>query len=277
MSSLTATDKRYLENLLGMQSGYVLDFTDATFGEFFTRHDVDIHGHNYRTFGTSKAKKLRAFWGSEPDPLVGAVLVELLDTYEANCELNGQEKDHAVLDRARDTISRLTGSSTGASAADKEREFPEIKFAIESIEKLPIDPKIGPVIRARLEEAQLALGAGAWLSVILLCGSILEAVLLGAARQAPEAFNRARSAPKEPSGSPKRLPAWSLAQLIDTACEVGVLKVDVKKFSHGLRDFRNYIHPYEQLKSGFAPDEHTARLCFQVLMAALSSLAGERQ
>ena len=35
------------------------------------------------------------------------------------------------------------------------------------------------------------------------------------------------------------------AQLIDVGCEVGVLKLDIKKFSHGLRDFRNYIHPYD--------------------------------
>jgi hypothetical protein len=51
----------------------------------------------------------------------------------------------------------------------------------------------------------------------------------------------------------------------------------VKKFSHGLREFRNYIHPYEQMVSGFAPDEHTAKVCFQVLKAALASLAGERK
>ncbi len=45
---------------------------------------------------------------------------------------------------------------------------------------------------------------------------------------------------------------------------------------HGLRDFRNYIHPYEQMVSGFTPDDHTAKVCFQVLKAALASLAGER-
>ena len=29
--------------------------------------------------------------------------------------------------------------------------------------------------------------------------------------------------------------------------------------------------------SGFLPNEHTARVCFQVLKAALASVAGERQ
>ena len=64
--------------------------------------------------------------------------------------------------------------------------------------------------------------------------------------------------------------------LNDTACDIQLLKPDEKKFSHGLRDFRNYIHPYEQMDSGFTPDKYTAELCFQVLKAALASLAGER-
>ena len=35
MSSLTDIEKRYLEKLLGMQSGYVLDYSDATFWRIF--------------------------------------------------------------------------------------------------------------------------------------------------------------------------------------------------------------------------------------------------
>lgn len=59
MSTLTDVEKRYLENILDMGNGYVLDYTDATYGEFFDRHGVDIHGHKYQTYGTSKAKRMR--------------------------------------------------------------------------------------------------------------------------------------------------------------------------------------------------------------------------
>ncbi len=31
-----------------------------------------------------------------------------------------------------------------------------------------------------------------------------------------------------------------------------------------------------QMASGFTPDEHTAKVCFQILKAALTNLAGER-
>ncbi len=276
MRSLTDIEKRYFEKLFGMGSGYVLDFSDATFGEFFGRHNVDIHGRKYQTFGTSKAKKLRAFWGSEPDRLVGAVLSEMLDSYVADCELNGRDMDGALLEKARGIVGRITGRSVVLNSAMKEREFLDREFTIPSIQKLPVDVQVAPIVEARLNEARVALGAGAHLSVIFLCGSVLEAVLLGAAQQAPASFNQASATPKTANGSPKRFHEWGLAQLIDVACEVGVLKLDIKKFSHGLRDFRNYIHPYQQLISGFTPDEHTAKVCFQVLKAALASLTGER-
>ena len=62
MSSLTAIEKRYLEKMLDMGGGYVLDFTDATFAEFFNQYNVDIHSEQYWTYGRcvlgTKAKNL---------------------------------------------------------------------------------------------------------------------------------------------------------------------------------------------------------------------------
>jgi hypothetical protein len=277
MSSLTDIDKRYLEKLFGMQSGYVLDYSDATFGEFFNRHSIDIHGSKYQTYGTSKAKKLRAFWDREPDALVGRVLSVLLDSYEADCDLNNRQLDAPVLDKARGIISRLSGKSAPAKPVQTVDDFMHREFTVPNVHNLPIEAQAMPIVKGRLDEARTALGAGAHLSVIFLCGSILEAALLGAAQKEPARFNRARASPKNADGSVRHFHEWSLAQLIDAACEVGLLKPDVKKFSHGLRDFRNYIHPYEQMVSGFAPDEYTARVCFQVLKAALASVAGDRR
>ena len=101
MSSLTDIEKRYLEKLLGMSGGYVLDYSDPTYGEFFKRHKIEIHGSRYQTYGSSKAKKLRAFWEQEPDELVGAVLTEMLDGYEADCDLNDRELDRSLLEKCR--------------------------------------------------------------------------------------------------------------------------------------------------------------------------------
>jgi hypothetical protein len=277
MSSLTVIDRRYLEKFLEMGSGYVLNYSDKTFGSFFQCHSIDIHGPKYQTHGTSKANKLRAFWDGESDSVVGKVMAGMVDEYVVDCELNKKDVDSALLEKVRGIVARLNGKSQTAKPPQTADDFLTHEFTIPNVHKLPIEAQAIPIIESRLGEARKAIGAGAHLSVIFLCGSVLEAVLLGAAQKEPAKFNQASASPKDGSGSVKRFHEWTLAQFIDVACEIDLLKPDVKKFSHGLRDFRNYIHPYEQMVSGFTPDEHTAKLCFQVLKAALASVAGERK
>jgi len=219
---------------------------------------------------------LRAFWDIENDSVVGRVMSGMVDEYEVDCELNNKVIDSALLEKVRAIISRLSGKPQAAKPTQTADEFLKHEFTIPNVQKLPIETQVIPVIESRLNEALKALSAGAHLSVIFLCGSVLEAVLLGAALKEPSRFNRASASPKVINGSVKQFQEWSLAQFIDVACEIDLLKPDVKKFSHGLRDFRNYIHPFQQMASGFTPDEHTAKLCFQVLKAALASVAGER-
>lgn len=277
MSSLTDAEKRYLEKALAMNQGFVLDYKDSQFGSFFKRFDIDIHSDRYQTYGSSKANKMRSFWEQGSDVLVGKVLGEMLDVYEADCALNGHEVESIALEKSREIVARLSGRPAPKKAVETEAEFLAHEFSVPNIQKLPIEGQAVAVIESRLTEARIAMNAGAYLSTIFLCGSVLEAVLLGAAQRNPALFNRAVASPKAPDGSVKRFHDWNLAQLIDVASEVGVLKPDVKKFSHGLRDFRNYIHPFEQMQSGFMPDGHTAKVCLQVLKASLASVAGERK
>jgi hypothetical protein len=276
MSSLTATDKRYFETLLNMGSGYVLDFTDATFAEFFRQSaKIDIHSKKYQIYGTSKAKKMRSFWEQESDEVVVKVLSEILDLYETECDLSGQKISEPAYGKCREILKRLIGKKAEPKI-NSEDDFLDKEIQLPSLQKIALEPLVLTIIEARLKEAQRALKANANLSVIFLCGSALEGVLLGVAQRNPAKFNQTKCCPKDKDGKTRQFHEWSLAQLIDAACEIDLIKLDVKKFSHSLRDFRNYIHPYQQMASGFSPDEHTARLCFQVLKAALASLAGER-
>lgn len=80
MSSLTLIEKRSLEKLFGMSSGYVLNFSDRTIEDFFLDvANIDIHLEKYQGKGTSKANKLREFWKLEPDYLVGKVILALIE------------------------------------------------------------------------------------------------------------------------------------------------------------------------------------------------------
>ena len=162
-----------------------------------------------------------------------------------------------------------------SAVTDYKDDFLRRQFEVPSIDKLPVPAPISAIIQERLDEVQLCFSQGAYLSVVFLSGSILEAVLLGAAENNPKLFNQSQSSPKH-NGKVKRFNDWHLSDFIDTAHEIGLLEHDVKALSHQLRDFRNYIHPHKQIESGFRPDEHTATICFQVLKAALASISGSR-
>ena len=107
MSSLTMREKRVLEEYLEMGSGYVLDFADRTFGEFV--HDVvdvEIHSERYTIHGSSKAKKLRAFWEIESDYFVGRLLNALIEEAEDTIR-EKTEENKKLADRCREIASRL--------------------------------------------------------------------------------------------------------------------------------------------------------------------------
>jgi len=274
VSNLKAIEKRVFEDLFGMASGHVLEFSNNTFAEFFRETaNIDIYAEKYAFNGDSKAKRLRAFWEKEPDALVGKVLSGLLEVWQYNESQGGKSVDTPQYKKAAEIVARLTGKPPDSALT--EEEFLRRQYQDISITNLPIDPNLVPVLESRLSEAQHCL-VSAPLATIFLCGSILEGILLGIALQRPKEFNRAANSPKDKDNKVKPFHEWSLAQFIDVAHGLGVLKLDVKKFSHELRDFRNYIHPYQQLASRFSPDKHTAEICLQVLKAAIADLSGGR-
>lgn len=155
---------------------------------------------------------------------------------------------------------------------DEEDAFLERDFGDVSIDALGLETAVTDTLQQRINEIQICLSKKAPLAAIFLCGSTLEGILLGIALKEPKKFNQASSAPKDKEGKVKNFPDWNLSNFIDSAHVVGLLKQDVKKYSHSLRDFRNYIHPYHQMASQFEPDTHTAKLSWQVLKLAIIQL-----
>lgn len=155
----------------------------------------------------------------------------------------------------------------------KEDDFLKREFQEVSLENLGLDGIVTETLKLRLDEIAKCLTADAPLSVIFLAGSTLEGILLGTASQYPQKFNQSKSSPKDKMGKVKQLQQWTLNNFIDVAYDIGLLDEDVKKFTHALRDFRNYIHPYQQISSGFNPDKHTANISWQVLKAAIYQIA----
>jgi hypothetical protein len=159
----------------------------------------------------------------------------------------------------------------------KEDDFLKQEFTNLNIDALGLETSISEIVKLRFNEIEICLQNNASLSSIFLIGSTLEGILLGIALLTPQKFNQSTSAPKDKdTNKVKQFHLWTLSNLIDVSSEIGLLKQDVKKFSHILRDFRNYIHPYEQMSSKFNPDKHTAMICWQVLKAVIYQISNTK-
>ena len=78
-------ERRVIERALRMQGGYVLEFSDPTFEAYF--HDtfgIDAGGPLFAGFGTSKAKRLRAFLAHADEARIAKVLRGLWKQREAD-------------------------------------------------------------------------------------------------------------------------------------------------------------------------------------------------
>jgi hypothetical protein len=114
MSDLTFAEKRKFEQLLGMGSGYVLEFSNRTFAEFV----LDSTGRNifdskYEYASGSKANRLRAFWQKEDNALVGKLMNDLLDYVET---------EGAVKEACRVIVGRLLSKTPAANSTNQHKE-----------------------------------------------------------------------------------------------------------------------------------------------------------
>lgn len=146
------------------------------------------------------------------------------------------------------------------------------QYMIPDFSKLTSDKVIANSLKLRWEEAQRTLPANAHLATVLLLGSILEGVLLVVIQANPADANRSSKSPKDANGKPKLFRDWSLNDYIEVACDCRWLEGDRLRFTHALRESRNLIHPMLQTKVGEWPNEHSCRICWEVVNAAIADL-----
>jgi hypothetical protein len=145
MSDLNSRERAKLELLLGMGGGYVLDFSNRTFGAFFQEFvGRDIYDPRYGVNGSSKANHLRAFWIQEPNAMVARCLRELIEHARETRTLS---KDVRLVEDCQAIIRRLetvkpVADIEAISADISERDFELLaKAASESIDKG--EPELG--------------------------------------------------------------------------------------------------------------------------------------
>lgn len=112
-----------LEKILEMSGGYVLDFSNSTFREFiFENSNIDIYDEKYAYIGSSKGKRLKAFWEKESNEIVGTLNLKLLEYWISKRVLNNISIDNTeqeLYDNCIEISERLVDIS---KSVEKEKD-----------------------------------------------------------------------------------------------------------------------------------------------------------
>jgi hypothetical protein len=173
--------------------------------------------------------------------------------FDAIVEDLGLEETEDPFERLREDIQKI--------------EAPLVDFSC-----IVSDTDLSTILNSRWIESNVTFYAQAFLSTIIMLGSILEGVLLHKVESHPEDANRSISAPKKDG---KVLPfyEWTLENLISVSHDCGWIDKDIRDFSSALRDYRNLVHPSQQRKNNIFPDAGTCNVSREVVVAALEDLS----
>ena len=163
-------------------------------------------------------------------------------------------------------IHNINGSIPNEEV-NKDKPFVKVNF-----NGLIDDPKLLNVLELRWTEIEICSSNGAYLSTIILLGSILEGILLSVVQKNPEKANKSNSAPRDGTERVLNFNNWTLNNLINVTHDCGWIDKDIKDFNSSLRDYRNLVHPRKQRDENVFPDEDTCRICVEVVRAALNDL-----
>lgn len=117
MVKLNSLDVRVLDKVLEMESGYVLDFTNQTFSEFFADEvGVNIDDPMYSEQGNSKGKRMRRFLYHSEAALAARALRKLWDYREGVRSHQGREE---TVPNAKQNLFRIIDRLEGEGSLAK--------------------------------------------------------------------------------------------------------------------------------------------------------------
>jgi hypothetical protein len=122
------------------------------------------------------------------------------------------------------------------------------------------DPKLRKILERDYQEIQRAYNAKCWKSVIIVSGGAIEAILTDLLLQHE---SRAKSATKAPKL--QDLTRWDLSDLINVSVELGLASQATEKLSHSVREYRNLVHPGNEIRNKLTFDAEEAKIALEVL------------
>jgi Abortive infection C-terminus len=112
MVSMKLWEMRIIERALDMGSGYVLDFSNRTFSEFFAdEFGIDIYDEKYGVNGSSKANHMRTFIEAEDEYTVSRMLRKLWEYRQSIPHYQNTDGQIALQARYFDLLVKIEGGA----------------------------------------------------------------------------------------------------------------------------------------------------------------------
>jgi hypothetical protein len=275
-------DSQTLESLADMICGDGQDYPVYRTGSELTRFFRRVGFSNFIHDGSTRKWWTLGVLEQLTDNNLRAVIIRLGDPreYKGNIDQVSQaikklneilmiEGLKLELEGVKPTLKEVAPQFSPIEKKEELKPLPPPDFI-----NLNIEPGLGQILRDRWHQTQKCLDAEAFLAATILMGSMLEGMLLAILQKFPKEANFSNVAPQDlKTGKVKYFAEWSLSDMINVAHDVGWLDLDVKKFSHSLREFRNLIHPYQQMILQSFPDKDTCEISWLVVQAAANDLA----
>jgi hypothetical protein len=122
------------------------------------------------------------------------------------------------------------------------------------------DPELRKILERDYQEIQRAYNARCWKSVIIISGGAIEAILTDLLLQNESRAKAVTKAPKQPD-----LTRWDLSDLINVSVELGLASHAIEKLSHSVREYRNLVHPGNEIRNKLTFDAEEAKIALEVL------------
>jgi hypothetical protein len=254
------------------------------FESLYNLQDADIDWeYNGSVFVTGFFGRIEELWilnGQQvhKDPQVHDFLIELdqyieqYKTRKKKIETNWVAKVKKQAEEWKADVGEFKlGELTGRKNGPQKEILPDNQFTFVT------DSVLKRVIQRDYEELKKVYDIGAFKSVMVLSGGILEALLIEAlsVEEGKAKFDHYQKylESKDKNAKPPDIEKWQFYQLIEIAAQRKIISEDVKKISFVIKDYRNLIHLKAEIRDKLSVDKNVASSVVHLLLKAIDDVS----
>lgn len=171
----------------------------------------------------------------------------------------------------QELLIRLKEKIIRSETKEKRRDRQQIIHGktIRSLLRVIENKELADLLYQDIKDIDLCISVGAWKPALVLCGSVLEAVLSDWLENMNN--EEIKNAFKElyPNKKFKKISDFTLEELIDIAEKTELIHGYHAVISDGIRNFRNLIHPNFAIRQQIRPNKAIAEIGKQIIFAIL--------